>query len=206
MSTTIQGYPRREKLFGDGRLLPLDRNAKIRIMTLARALSHRTEERKHYGVLTAKFLAVLNAILWGFHNSQSGKCFPSYDTIANKADCDPSTVYRAIHALERAALLSWVNRITRVREWSHDMFGHLAPRWRVVRTSNQYTFNDPKPCAKPPNPSNLQISAETENQVLLPLEGELATALPGGALARPGLQQALDRLERAVKERSLATK
>ncbi|MGO8842966.1 MAG: hypothetical protein ACLQF1_18070 [Methyloceanibacter sp.] len=30
--------PRREKVFGDGRPRPLDRNAKARIMTLARAL------------------------------------------------------------------------------------------------------------------------------------------------------------------------
>jgi hypothetical protein len=35
--------------------LPLDRNAKARIMVLARALSHPTEKRKHYGKLTAKF-------------------------------------------------------------------------------------------------------------------------------------------------------
>jgi hypothetical protein len=32
-------------------------------MTLARALSHRTEEGKHYGLVTAKFLAVLEALL-----------------------------------------------------------------------------------------------------------------------------------------------
>ncbi len=36
--------PRREKVFGDGRPLPLDRNAKVRIMTLARALMRRTEK------------------------------------------------------------------------------------------------------------------------------------------------------------------
>jgi hypothetical protein len=65
MSTAI----RREKMFGDGRLRPLDRNAKHRIMVLARALSHRTEKGKAYGEITAKFLAVLEALLWGFHNA-----------------------------------------------------------------------------------------------------------------------------------------
>ena len=44
--------PRREKLFGDGRPRPMDRNAKVRIMHLARALSRRTE--KGYGQITAK--------------------------------------------------------------------------------------------------------------------------------------------------------
>jgi hypothetical protein len=38
---TAHTYKRREKMFGEGRLLPLDRNAKARIMTLARALTRR---------------------------------------------------------------------------------------------------------------------------------------------------------------------
>ena len=47
---------RREKVFGDGRPLPLDRNAKVRVMTYARALMRRTEKGKHYGAITAKTL------------------------------------------------------------------------------------------------------------------------------------------------------
>jgi hypothetical protein len=35
--------PRREKCFGDGRPRPMDRNAKVRVMTFARALMRRTE-------------------------------------------------------------------------------------------------------------------------------------------------------------------
>jgi hypothetical protein len=42
---TTQRYQRREKLFGEGRLLPLDRNAKARIMPPARALSRRALNR-----------------------------------------------------------------------------------------------------------------------------------------------------------------
>ena len=58
--------PRREKVFGDGRPLPLDRNAKARITTLARALMRRTEKGKHYGQITAKAFAVLQAHrVWG---------------------------------------------------------------------------------------------------------------------------------------------
>jgi len=34
---------RREKLFGDGRPRPMDRNAKVRVMAYARALMRRTE-------------------------------------------------------------------------------------------------------------------------------------------------------------------
>jgi hypothetical protein len=102
---------RREKLFGEGRLTPLDRNAKARIMVLARALSHRSEKGKHYGLVTAKFLAVLDALLWGFHNAATGRCFPAYETIAERAGCARSTVYEAIRALELAGLLTWCNRL-----------------------------------------------------------------------------------------------
>ena len=39
--------PRREKVFGVGRPSPLDREARVRIMHRARALSRRTEPGKH---------------------------------------------------------------------------------------------------------------------------------------------------------------
>ena len=106
--------PRREKLFGEGRLLPLDRNAKARIMVYARTLMRRTETGKHYGVITAKFVAVLEALLWGFHNAATGRCFPSYERIAERAHCTRSTVYLAIHGLESAGILTWVNRVARI--------------------------------------------------------------------------------------------
>src|SRR4051812_22422523 len=161
-----QAYKRREKMFGEGRSIPLDRNAKARIMTLARALMRRTGEGKHYGLLTAKFVAVLEALLWGFHNAGSGRCFPSYERIAEKADCSRASVYNAIHALERAGILTWVHRIVRVREWGPDLFGRAQNRWRVIRTSNAYTFNDPQPQARPPDSSKSKFQTGTEGQEL----------------------------------------
>jgi DNA-binding MarR family transcriptional regulator len=134
--------PRREKVFGDGPALPLDRNAKARIMVRARALMRRTEAGKHYGPITAKTLAVLEALLWHFHNARGGLCFPSYERIAEKAACARSTVAEAIKALEETGILSWVNRITRIRDKKLDLFGHWVTRWRVIRTSNSYRFRD----------------------------------------------------------------
>jgi hypothetical protein len=153
-------------MFGEGRAVPLDRNLKARIAAYARALSHRTEPGKHYGVLTDKFLTVLRVLLWDFHNAGNGRCFPSYETIAEHAHCGRTTVYQAIHALELAGILSWVNRIARIREWGPDLFGRAQNRWRVIRTSNAYTFNDPKPPAKPPNSSKSESQTGTADQVL----------------------------------------
>ena len=125
-------------MFGLGRPRALDRNAKVRIMHWARCLSRRTEKGRAYGVVTAKALAVLEALLWGFHNAKSGLCFPSYERIAEAAGCARSTVAEALRALEDRGVLSWVNRIKRVREPCPDLLGDQGWRWRVLRTSNAY--------------------------------------------------------------------
>ena len=158
--------PRREKVFGDGRPRPLDRNAKVRVMTLARALMRRTEKGKAYGEITAKALAVLEALLWGFHNARSGLCFPSYEKIAERAGCARSTVAEAIKALEDAGLLTWVNRLKRVRERCKDLFGHSGSLVRVLRTSNGYRFNDPKGAAERGFPSKSDFPSGTPIQDL----------------------------------------
>ena len=108
---------RREKVFGPGRAVPLDRNAKARILAYARAWSARNRQpRQHRGPITRAFLEVLEALLWGFHNSRDGLCYPCYEKIAAKAECDRDTVYEALKVLEGAGVLTWQNRITRIRE------------------------------------------------------------------------------------------
>jgi len=136
---------RREKVFGEGRPRPMSRNIKLRVMALARALVRPTEPGKHYGAITAKHLSVLAALLWGFHNAATGLCFPSYETIAEKAGCARSTVAEAIKALEAAGLLTWVHRLKRVYERVVNMFGEgvHGQRSRVLRTSNGYRFTEP---------------------------------------------------------------
>ena len=96
-------------------------------------------------------MEVLEALLWGFHNSRDGRCFASYESIAAKAQCNRDTVYEAIKALELADVLTWVNRITRIRTRELDLFGQMATRWRIIRTSNAYLFRDPLPCHRPAN-------------------------------------------------------
>ena len=198
---------RREKVFGDGRPRALDRNAKVRIMTLARALTRRTEKGKAYGQVTAKALAVLEALLWGFHNARSGLCFPSYETIAAKAGCARSTVAEAIKALEEAGILSWVNRITRVRDRMPDLFGQWATRWRVIRISNAYHFRDPRPggggqqagergnSSKSEFPSGTEIQ-DSPSSLFAPSPAPIDPTNPVGA--------ALLRLQRAITASSEA--
>lgn len=167
-------------------------------MVFARALTRRTEKGRHYGALTAKFLSVLGAILYGFHNCRDGRCFPSYETIAERADCSRTTVYSAIRALELAGVLSWVNRIVRIREWGPDLFGRARNRVRVIRTSNAYTFVDPQPCAKPPDPSTFKFPTGTTTQ---DLAVETSCSLPRAHEAlnpENRLHQALLRLGSAV--------
>jgi hypothetical protein len=135
---------RREKVFGPGRAVPLDRNQKARITAYARAWDrqHRQPGQRG-GALGRAALDVLGAMLWVFHNARSGSCFPSYERIAEKAGVARSTVAEAIKALEFAGVLTWQNRIVRVRERCQDLWGRSGWQWRVVRTSNAYQFHDP---------------------------------------------------------------
>ena len=190
--------PRREKMFGMGRTLALDRNAKIRIMHLARCLSRRTEKGKAYGQITAKALAVLEALLWAFHNAKSGLCFPSYEKIAERAGCARSTVAEAIKALEDAGILSWVNRLKRVAEASVDLFGHRIRKTRVIRTSNGYVFIDPQP---PKRPESLGDCSKSDFPSGTPIqESFLHKSPPGPRVLNPDnpLEGALIRFGRAL--------
>jgi len=193
--------PRREKVFGTGNPCPLDREGKVRIWYRAQALSRRTEAGKHYGPLTAKALAVLRALLWDFHNSKSGLCFPSYEAIAEKAGCARSTVAEAIKALEEAGILAWVNRITRQWEQVKDLFGRWGKAWRVIRISNAYHFKDfgagavAQAPALPRLSSKSEIRSGTKIQELKPF-----LKLPGIEIVDP--YDARQRL-REVSERRL---
>ena len=151
---------RREKVFGDGKAVPLDRNAKARIWAYAQAYTARLRQKgQHRGPLTRATLDVLRALLWGFHNRHTGRCFPSYEAIAEAAKVSRATVARAIAVLEAAALMSWENRLVRQRVAVMGLFGR---EWQSVprRTSNAYSFHDPQIANWPALPES-QNSTET---------------------------------------------
>ena len=208
---------RREKVFGEGRCQPLDRNAKARIMVYARAWSARHRRPgQHRGPLTRATLEVLEALLWGFHNSRDGRCFPSYETIAARAQCCRDTVYEAIRALEAAEILTWVNRLIRVQFRELDLFGKMALRSRLIRTSNAYTFRDPLPCAQVPQArseaaagglsvglsSKSENPPRTQNQDFYPLSKSVGE----GESDQPGdLELAFARLKSAMERKQHQT-
>jgi hypothetical protein len=135
-------------------------------------LSRRTEKGRAYGVVKGKALAVLEALLWGFHNAKSGLCFPSYDRIAEAAHCARSSIAGALHALEDAGILSWVHRLKRVRVRCADLFGADGVRVVPQRTSNAYHFRDPGA----PDLPEANFQPRTAIQALFPLSAPLAEA------------------------------
>ncbi|MDD2704022.1 MAG: helix-turn-helix domain-containing protein [Acidocella sp.] len=180
IATLPGGFRRREKVFGHGGGQPLDRNAKARIMVYARAWSARHKRPgQHRGPLTRATLEVLEALLWGFHNSRDGRCFPSYETIAKRAQCCRDTVYEAIRALEAAEILTWVNRLIRVQFRELDLFGKMALRSRLIRTSNAYIFRDPLPCASAPQARGEGVMGAGQSR-----EGQAASAVSFASSAK----------------------
>jgi hypothetical protein len=189
---------RREKVFGPGRAVPLDRNAKARITAYARAWSARNRQpRQHRGPITRAFMDVLKALLWGFHNAHTGVCFPSYEAIAAKAECNRDTVYEALKALEWAGVLTWQNRITRIQERCTDLFGRHGWRWRVIRTSNAYVFRDPLARLEGVSASKSENPSGTGNQDVFDL-----VSAPARDPNNP-LERALRQLGAGTEERLL---
>ena len=189
---------RREKVFGPGRAVPLDRNAKARIAAYARTWSARNRlPGQHKGPITRTFLDVLTALLWGFHNSRTGCCFPSYEAIAAKTECARSTVAEALKALEWAGVITWQHRITRIRERCRDLFGGEGWRWRVIRTSNAYVFRDPLAV------NSRGVSSKSENRTGT-LNQEVLNPFPAAPRdTNSPLERALARFGAAVQQRRL---
>src|SRR5208283_3068830 len=116
----------RGKMFGTSVGTPLDREQKNRVMAYARAWNALNKtDGSHIGPITRAGFDVLRALLWGFHNQHTGRCFPSYEAIAAKAGCVRSTVHAALKVLELAGVLTWIHRLSRAGG-------------RVLRTSNAY--------------------------------------------------------------------
>ena len=165
---------RREKVFGPGRAVPLDGNAKARIQAYARAWSGRNRQPgQHKGPITRAFLDVLQALLWGFHNSRIWlSASPATRRSPTKAECARSTVAEALKVLELAGVLSWQHRIARALVRQRDLFGRWSNRWTVIRTSNAYVFSDPQrppdgvPAAKSENPPG---TLNQDISILLPV-------------------------------------
>lgn len=181
---------KREKVFARPHGMPLDRAGKARVMANADAYNEKYKAPgQHRGPLTRVTLEVLRVLLWEFHNSKSGSCFPSYESIAKKAQCCRDSVCVAIKALEKAGIITWVNCLSRIRTASRDLAGRMVHGWKVIRTSNFYLFRDPLPCAperffsKSENPPRTQYqdsfsTAQAVKVIVLdprnPLEAALA--------------------------------
>jgi hypothetical protein len=193
---------RRAKVFGRGKSRAMSQNEKRAIMAYADRWSDQHKlPGQHRGPLTRSMRDVLRVLLWTFHNSRDGRCFPSYERIAQAAKCKRDTVFRAIKILEHAKILTWEHRLLRVQYRDRNAFGQNVLMNRVVRTSNAYYFNDLGLSDWKPIRGNL---SKSENQSGT-LNQDFNNTLMGEKLIEkplpPELKAALDRLGMAVLQK-----
>ena len=86
---------------------------------------------------------MLEALLWGFHNARSGLCFPSYETIAERAGVRPLDRLRGDQGAWRPTGI-FHGSIASSASASVGTCSGIGTRWRIIRTSNAYHFHDPK--------------------------------------------------------------
>jgi hypothetical protein len=85
------------------------------------------------------------------YRGHGGLICPSHDTLADRANCHPSTVLRALQTARDLGLVRWTER--RVRAG-----------WRWLRTSNRYTLTDPETPVTPRLPTNRQTAGGGESE------------------------------------------
>lgn len=125
--------------FGPPERRKLDRNLIARIMFLAEALERRTRTKgKHGGLLKAKGLDVLRALLRRFYCHATGECYPSFAAIAEAAGCCEATAKAKVKILAALGMLDVIRR--KVVERFVDQVRRV--RFDVpLQTSNSYVFN-----------------------------------------------------------------
>lgn len=131
----------------------------------------RADAERRAGRLTALHVEVARTLLRRL--GVNGQCDPAHATLAHDAGCDPSSVLRALKALQGVGLVRWERRLVR-RPWPAG--GHGATR--AEQTSNAYELLLPDrpvaPCGKGrfgavrlrPN-CDRQAAGETPSQLIL---------------------------------------
>ena len=155
---------RRGSVFGDGPRRPLSADER-------RAWIARADLERRAGRLTPTHLLVAYALLRRL--GVDGQCDPAHATLAHDAGCDPSSVLRALQALQAADLVAWERRLVR-RPWPAGGRGAS----RAEQTSNAYELLLP---ARPVAPRqerrcsavwrrpdcDRQVAGETPFQIIL---------------------------------------
>ena len=162
----------RQKVFGDApiqRHNDAERRAIIGQAAIAFA-AHRKDPNAPK--ITRATRDVLYALIFKFGFVRTGACFPSYESIAAAAHTARSTVAEAIRQLEDAGLLTWVNRLKRMRARWTDIFGQERTSTVPARASNGYTF--PKPALFPKSekrtgPKTTSVSLPSKSADLTPI-------------------------------------
>ena len=111
-------------MFGDGPRRPLSADER-------RAWLARADLERRAGRLTPTHLLVAHALLRRL--GVDGQCDPAHATLARDAGCDPSSVLRALQALQAVDLVAWERRLVR-RPWPAGGRGAS----RAEQASNAY--------------------------------------------------------------------
>jgi hypothetical protein len=112
-----------------------DREAKVRVKALTRALIVRGRRLRETGAIQKTDHDVLCMII-SFQNDHTGECFPSMKTLAERTGYHVSTINASIGRLEHHGLIVVIPRRIKVREGKEAV-------WQTRVTSNAYHIIDP---------------------------------------------------------------
>ena len=86
------------------------------------------------------------------YRGHGGLICPSHETLADRANCHASTVWRALQAARDLGLVRWTERRVRAA-------------WRSLRTSNRYTLTQPEAPVMPRPRTSMQNAGGGESKL-----------------------------------------
>jgi hypothetical protein len=151
--------------FGQGPRVPLDREHRARFRFLLDA-------HKRGGRLTADYVEVGRALLRCL--GQDGRLDPSHAFLAGCANCEASTVRRALKRMQGLGLVQWVRRLAR----------DARSGWRCEQISNAYSLHPACDVQRARAIRGVLLKKEAQGQERRTLEAVLPGLEAAGGLER----------------------
>lgn len=134
---------------------PLDRNQRARLLFLAEQIERASKGRgKRNGVLGYVGLAVLRCLLLRFHNSRTGLCCPSYDTMQRATGLCRQSITNGLQRLVAVGILGVVRRLARVAidgivrcQQGTNLYRFTMPAGRFIPMPMPSARKAPRPAA-----------------------------------------------------------
>lgn len=119
---------------------PIPAVLRTRLLGLVEGFERATRGAGKQGLLKLSGVAVFRALLFQFLDPRSGRCDPSYETLAERAGVGRTTAYKALARLEQVGVIERTRRLV----WVPLVLNGRVIGRKAQQTSNAYRLGPPR--------------------------------------------------------------